>query len=244
MTGFPAESTATSLTGHFRQGTKVAPATPGPESRADAYRVQDLTIAALGGACGWKVGRAKTDPEPYCAPIPSSRRLESGSAYARPGGVALVEAELAFRLGRDVPASATLDSSEDYAALIDAVVPALEILETRLEAPAAQDALWKLADLQMNGGVVLGEPIPYTGQDLGEVRLSVGGQEAAPVAHPFGAPFELFCWTVGHVVRERGGLRRGDVIITGSYCGIVEVGAPQRFVAAFEGFGAVSLDVR
>lgn len=110
----------------------------------------------------------------------------------------------------------------------------------------AQDPLWKLADLQANGGLVLGKPVPWTGQDLGAVRLAVGSQEEAAfdmAAHPFGAPFDLFCWTVDRVARHRGGLRRGDVIITGSYCGIVEIRAPGRFTAAFADFGAVCVDV-
>ncbi|MGO4834621.1 hypothetical protein AB4144_20420, partial [Rhizobiaceae sp. 2RAB30] len=120
------------------------------------------------------------------------------------------------------------------------------ILETRLAGPAAQDPLWKLADLQANGGLVLGEPVPWTAQDLGKVRLATGSRRSDDfdsVAHPFGAPFDLFCWTVNHVSRLRGGLRRGDVIITGSYCGIVEIRDPQCFVATFADYGTVSLNV-
>lgn len=244
MSAFCAERAAAFLLPHFEARTRGAPDMPGPATRAHAYRVQDLAVAALGGACGWKVGRGKADAEPYCAPLPLARRLAGGGAYARHDGVALVEAELGFRLGRDVPAGAAVGDGADCARLVDAVVPAIEIIETRLAAPAAQDGLWKLADLQANGGLVLGEPVAWTGQDLGVVRLTLGpdGEERA-ADHPFGAPFELLCWTLDHVARCRGGLRRGDVVITGSYCGIVELRAPQRFTATFAGYGAVSVDV-
>lgn len=247
MDGFSVAAAADLLAAHARQGTKARPAMPGPGSRAEAYRIQDRMIAALGGACGWKVGRAKADPEPYCAPIPASRRLDGGGDYARFHGVARVEAELGFRLGRDVPPSGAVRSRAECAGLVDAIVPALEILETRLEDPAAQDPLWKLADLQANGAVVIGEPVPWTGQDTGRVRLAIGsGRTGAfdEAVHPFGEPFDLFHWTVDHVSRQRGGLKRGDVIITGSYCGIVELRDPQRFVAAFADYGEVCLNVR
>lgn len=246
MNAFSADAAADLLVVQFRQGTKTQPAMSGPGTRGEAYQVQDRMIAALGGACGWKVGRAKTDPEPYCAPVPASRLLNSGGDYARFHGVAQVEAELGYRLGRDVPPSAAVLDRAECAALVDAIVPALEILETRLEPPAAQDPLWKLADLQANGALVVGKPVPWAGQDPGQVRLAIGsGQDGAfeGVAHPFGAPFDLFCWTVNHVARQRGGLKRGDVIITGSYCGIVEIRDPQRFVATFADYGDVCLTV-
>lgn len=246
MNGFSADAAADLLVEHFRAGTRTQPAMPGPGTRADAYAVQDRMIAMLGGARGWKVGRAKADPEPYCAPVPAGRLLEAGDRYARVDGAARVEAELGFRLGRDVPASAAIAGRAGCAALVDAIVPVLEILETRLEAPAAHDPLWKLADLQANGGMVIGRPVPWTGQDIGRVRLAVGPERAGAfeeAAHPFGEPLDLFCRAVDHVARRRGGLKRGDVIITGSYCGIVEIRDPQRFVATFADYGEVCLAV-
>jgi 2-keto-4-pentenoate hydratase len=78
------------------------------------------------------------------------------------------------------------------------------------------------------------------------VRLAIGVEQAETfdeIAHPFGGPFDLFCWTVNHVSRLRGGLKRGDVIITGSYCGIVSIRDPQAFVATFADYGDVILNV-
>lgn len=243
MSDFVAGRAAAFLASNFRKRETGLPDTHGPETRAQAYQVQDLMIEALGGACGWKVGRSSNDPEPYCAPIPLSRRLESGSVYLPNGGPARLEAELGFRLGRDVPVSSAVMDRAECVGLIDAILPAIEILETRLAPPAAQDPLWKLADLQANGGLVLGEPVPWAAQDIGKVCLGVGHDVPAAANHPFGAPLDLFCWTVNHVSRHRGGLERGDVIITGSYCGIVEIGIAQRFVASFADYGEVSLSV-
>ena len=248
MKGFSANSAAALLATHFRAGTRALPGIPGPSSRAEAYRVQDLLVESLGGACrGWKVGKAKTDAEPYCAPIPVERQLYSSGDYERFHGVALVEAELGFRLGSDVPPGTAIGDRAECSELIDAIVPAFEILETRLALPAAQDPLWKLADLQANGGLVLGNPVKWEAQDLERVHLAIGAETADEfhdVAHPFGSPFDLFWWTVNHVASKRGGLRQGDVIITGSYCGIVEIHAPQEFVATFADYGTLRLNVR
>jgi 2-keto-4-pentenoate hydratase len=246
MNAFSAEAAAAFLVEHFHDRTKAASLLTGPATRADSYRVQDLLMGTLGHACGWKVGLAKPDAEPYCAPLPASRRLENGGVYKRYDGVARLEAELGLRLGRDVPAEAADLGRAECAELIDAIVPTIEILESRLVEPQAGDALWKLADLQANGGVILGEPAPWSKQDLGRVSLAInadGSQPPTDAAHPFGDPLDLFCWVVRHVSRHRGGLRRGDVVITGSYCGIINLESPQHFTATFPEYGAVSVNV-
>jgi 2-keto-4-pentenoate hydratase len=246
MKAFSAEAAAAFLMEHFHDRTKAAPLLTGPATRADSYRVQDLLMGTLGHACGWKVGLAKPDAEPYCAPLPASRRLENGGVYKRYDGVARLEAELGLRLGRDVPAEAADLGRAECAELIDAIVPTIEILESRLVEPQAGDAFWKLADLQANGGVILGEPAPWSKQDLGRVSLAInadGSQPPTDAAHPFGDPLDLFCWVVRHVSRHRGGLRRGDVVITGSYCGIINLESPQHFTATFPEYGAVSVNV-
>lgn len=246
MEPFHAGKAAAFLASHLREHSIGEPGIAGPATRAEAYQVQDRLIGTLGGACAWKVGRAATSPEPYCAPISSARRVDNAGPYARFEGVARLEAELGFRLGRDVPPSSAVLSRSECVGLVDAIVPAIEILETRLAPAIAQDPLWKLADLQGNGGLVLGAPAPWAGQDLGTVDLAVGADDGAGFVrklHPFGEPVDLFCWTLNHVASRRGGLRRGDVVITGSYCGIVEIRDPGPFVARFAGYPAVGVSV-
>lgn len=247
MSMFSAAAAARFLAGHIDARTCGVPATPAPETHDDAYRVQDILIEGLGGACGWKAGRGKAGPEPYCAPLPRAWMRTSRESYIPSGGTAQLEAEIGFRLGVDVdPATQDLTPTQ-CRDLIDGLVPSIEILESRLDGAAASEPLWKLADLQGNGGVVFGEAVSWNGQSVDEVRLVIGtGKLGSPdvMRHPFGGPFDLFCWTVNHVARSRGGLRRGDVIITGSYCGIVKLPSPGMFQADFEGIGSVALDVR
>lgn len=246
MGSFSAAQAADFLAAQFKARTSAAPAVAGPSTRADTYRVHDLLIEALGQPCGWKVGRSKTETEPYCAPLPASRRLDDGATYRAPGGVARLEAELGLRLGRDVPASSGPLDRETCLGLIDAVVPSIEIIETRLAASAAQDPEWKLADLQGNGGVVFGPALPWKGQALDQVPLVLGfaGERRSSTApHPFGDPLGLFCWTVNTLIARGIPMRKGEVVINGSFCGIVEVPAGTRFVATFPQHGEVSVAV-
>ncbi len=246
MGSFSAAQAAGFLAAQFRQRTSAVPAMPGPSTRADTYRVHDLLIEALGQPCGWKVGRSRVETEPYCAPLPASRLLADGASYPAPGGVARLEAELGLRLGRDVPASSAPLDREACLGLIDAVVPSIEIVETRLLAPAAHDPEWKLADLQGNGGVVFGPALPWKGQALDQAALAIGfgGERRSFTApHPFGDPLGLFCWTVNAVTGRGIAMRKGDVVINGSFCGIVEVPAGTRFVATFPQHGEVSVTV-
>lgn len=79
-----------------------------PASREEAYSIQDRVAAALwaehGGVTAWKTGAPDPRAEPIAAPI--------GAPLVLPDGVTLpgygfhlrgVEAELAYRLGRDLP---------------------------------------------------------------------------------------------------------------------------------------------
>jgi 2-keto-4-pentenoate hydratase len=246
MSSFSAAQAADFLAAQFKARTSAAPTVAGPTDRVGTYRVHDLLIAALGRPCGWKVGRSKTETEPYCAPLPASRRLDDGATYRAPGGVARLEAELGLRLGRDVPASSGPLDRETCLGLIDAIVPSIEIIETRLAAPAAQDPEWKLADLQGNGGVVFGPALPWQGQALDPVPLVLGfagEQRSSTAAHPFGDPLGLFCWTLNTVTARGIPMRKGEVVINGSFCGIADVPAGTRFVVTFPQHGEVSLNV-
>lgn len=224
-------------------GVGVEPDMPAPQSRADAYGIQDHVLGRLGSAIAWKIGRAANDPEPYIAPIPKLGIVRpDGRCVLPPGAAQLgVEAELGMRLGKEItPEMATLGRAECLA-LFSHVVPLLEILHTRLAGANAAAPLWKLADFQASGGVVLGAPVAWTGQNLASVQVMVNG-EAREARHPFGDPLELLHWAVRHLAR-RGGAPTGTVLTTGSYTGITQVGAGERFEAEFSRFGEVRTQV-
>ena len=84
------------------------PAECRPQSDADAYQIQDAVARRLGETIGgWKVGVASPTTAAFCAPIFARMIRPSPAAYAASELRLIgIEGEIAFRLGRDLPARA------------------------------------------------------------------------------------------------------------------------------------------
>lgn len=215
---------------------------------APAYEVQDRTLAALGPATAWKVGATGPGEEPACAPLPATGVLRTGAALAGPDWVLRgIEAELALRLGRDLGAADENDPAR-LSAAIDAALPALEVVETRLADWRASTPLDQLADLLSHGALVVGDPVPWRPAapiDLRTLRVTLGfdGQPVADArgGHPVGDVMPLLGWLARHA-RERGRpLRAGDIVTTGSCTGLLFAWEGAHVQAALEGVGPVDL---
>lgn len=203
---------------------------PGPADLEEVYRVQDHVLRALAGAAhpgAWKAIPPRPGMEPTASPVPPAC-LVSSPAKLRAGRALLgVEAEIAFRLGPDL-------------APIEALA-LIELAETRLASWNEAPALWKLADFQSNGVLVAGtgtaawREIDFGAQTV-ELEINGKAERRATGAHPSGDPSRLLPWLMGHVA-ERGGLREGDVVTTGSWIGIVAVQPGDEVVARFPGIG-------
>ncbi|WP_431284589.1 2-keto-4-pentenoate hydratase [Humitalea sp. 24SJ18S-53] len=209
-----------------------------PATIAQAYAIQDAVNLALGPVAGWKVSPLRGTDPPNCAPIgaalihASPARLASG---ALPG--AEIEGEVAVTLGRDLPPRATPYGPDDLGAAIASVHLAVEVLSSRFQDRKAVPPLGVVADSQGNAAVVLG---PARGDwrdlELGGVamRLLVGGAEVASVAGGADTANVLasLAWLANHAAARMGGLRRGDVVITGARAGPRPIGLGATTVVA------------
>ena len=114
-----------------------------PQSDADAYEIQDAVVHQLGETIGgWKVGAASAASAAFCAPIWMKMIRPSPASYgARELRLIGIEAEIAFRLGRDFPVrAAAYDPAEVTAGA--ALHPAIEVVDSRYCAlPLARPAL-------------------------------------------------------------------------------------------------------
>jgi 2-keto-4-pentenoate hydratase len=216
-------------------------------SPAEAYEVQALVAAKLGAVKAWKTGAPSPDAEPILAPIfadlvhVSPARLPA-AAFHRLG----IEAEIAYRLGRDLPKRHESYKRDEVVEAIAAILPAIEIVDSRLAACEALDPLWKLADNQINGGLVIGRAVENwrrVDPTTQPVALSVDGEvvRSGEGGNSAGDPLRLLVWMANNVAEHCGGIRAGQIITTGSLTGLRFVEPGAHVVAEFPGLGTVEV---
>ena len=233
-----------------------------PRDLAQAYDTQQAFVALKARACGPVVGRkiALTTPQMRAlvgldAPIAGSlhfAQVVRGPATVRQSGYGrlVVEFELAFQMGRDLPADRAPSSAESIAPAVRAVMPAFELADDRGADYATLPArgLELAADNAWNEGAVLGAPIEdWRGIDLSAVRgvayingAAVGqGRGSDTMGHPLAA----LAWIANHLASRGQALRAGDVVLSGSLVTskFPRIGDQLRFEAG--ALGAVELRV-
>ena len=191
----------------------------------------------------WKVGAPHADVEPTATPIYTVLRSPAHWTM-RPIVELTIEAEVGFRLARAVtPAEAKVVPLEDA---FDQVCATIEVCDARLSNYRDAPPLWKLADSQVNAGLVIGtgranvEVVDYRSIRC-EVRIDDRLVFDGTGTHALGDPRVLLRWWLQHAAR-RSTLRAGDVVTTGTWCGMVEAPAGTRLVARMHGVGEADVD--
>ncbi len=217
-------------------------------TRARVLAVQEAVAAQLGPVGGFKVACPPGAPI-IIAPIMACDIYQSPALIDIPAGEEVgVELEYAFRVIAPLPAP---DMPDFEARLRDAVelLPAFELVRSRLADPKGASAALKMMDNQLNGAVVLGAPCrDWRGIDVtrAEARLTLGNEilldGAARV--PGGDAFATLCALVRASGNHCGGLQRGHVVITGSLNGLPWVTPETEAEAVIDGLGKVSMRMR
>lgn len=219
-----------------------------PADVDEAYAIQDDVARRLWTSRGdpiraWKTGGPNAETTPIAAPIPASRLFASdarldGADYHFIG----IEAELAYALGRDLPLRAAPYVAADLVEAIASMHVAIEVCDSRLVDFHTADPLWKLADNQSNGALVVGPPLRdwerIVPREL-SAFVEVGGTLLAQATgtHPYGDPLHLLPWLANHCATRCGGLRAGDMITTGAWTGMHFVEPDADVVVRFSRVG-------
>jgi 2-keto-4-pentenoate hydratase len=227
-----------------RTQTRVSLADLLPADAAEAYAVQDLVAQSLGPIGGWKVGAKGPDGEPTCAPLAAAgivatpARLADGAWRSRG-----IETELAVRFDADLPERETPYTRDEVLAAIGALLPAIEVVETRLvEFPKAQP-LAMLADMGAHGALVTGVPIAFTPALLDSAGLHArqwfDDKEVVNKAggNPAGDLGRLLTWLANHCAARGLGLTTGQIVTTGSCTGMLFAPAGAKARGAVAGLG-------
>jgi 2-keto-4-pentenoate hydratase len=228
----------------------------GLASITDAYDIQDQYVALLragqGEAIGYKVGLTSKTMQTFCGidhPIGgvvlAKREHKSGATVKRGDyGRLGLEFEIAVRMKSDMPASAQTPAV--VAPYIDGVCAAIEVVDDRAADYGNLDVRSLVADNSWNAGIVLSQFAPKW-PDLEDVH-GKATQNGAPVGEGFGRdilghPFNSVAWLNAHLAARGGGLRKGQIVMTGSCMKTVFPTEPAEFRFEFEGLGAVEVKV-
>lgn len=220
-----------------------------PRDMAEAYALQDIMGYALQPLGGWKVGAPAPDATPLYCPLPLwggflTNGHVAGASYGRMRGI---EAEIAFRLGRDLPPRDQPYSRNEVIAAIESAHPAVEILESGFYEPDEVDRLSIIGDLQMNGGFAYG-PAVANWQSLNladeQVQVSIDGavRFEGKGSNTAGTDLlRLVTYLANEGQARTGGLLAGDFITTGSWSGKTLASEKSEAVVTFSRFGSVQI---
>lgn len=212
---------------------------------ADAYRLQDRVLAELGATVvGWKL-TAPSSAEVISAPLLDCGRIASGAILAdaevlRDG----VECELALRVDHPLPLGGC--TRDDVMAAVGAVMPAFELLCSRLPAKFASAREHIVADGMGNGAVVLGAQCgDWRGLQLDRLRVTLWADDALVTVklggNPFGDPLLAVALLANHLALRGQALEPGTFVLAGSHTGVHDARPNARLRCVFEGIGEVAL---
>ena len=228
-----------------------------PPDLATARRLQDAVherlSAGLGPRAGWKIGcttpvmqRFLGIPEPceggiFQANIQTSPGRFPASAHHRIG----VECEIAVRIGRDLPPGE--HDRETLVDAVEAVLPAIEVVDERYADFATLGAPTLLADDFFQAGCVLGAPVAdWRNLDLAALsgRMLIDGVEVGR-GHGrdvLGHPLNALAWLAGTLARRGRGLNAGEIVSLGSLVQTQWPAAGAHVVIEIEALGRVEME--
>ncbi|MBE0452985.1 2-keto-4-pentenoate hydratase [Roseovarius autotrophicus] len=229
-----------------RKGGPKLPETAGEGlTRARIFAVQEAVAARLGPVGGFKVA-CPPDAPIVIAPIMARDIHDSPAVITCERGAEVgIELEYAFRLTAPPPAPDLPDFETRLKEAVE-LLPAFELVQSRLADPKGAGAALKMLDNQLNGAVVLGAPLrDWQGVDVTRAGawLRLGSETlldgAAQV--PGGDAFATLCALARVIGTHCGGLKVGHVVITGSLNGLPWVMPPLTAQGRIAGLGDVAL---
>ncbi len=230
--------------------------------RSAAYQVQleALRIQERNGEqlIGWKMGGTRvTDagasPDPSFAYILRSDSLHDGAALSAARYVAgdvLVEAEIAFVMGKDLVGAS--HSEEAVRDAVAAVAGAIELIDIRIiaredgEAPSMNHMI--AANLSHAGVILTETRLPLESIDV-VAETAVVHVDGVETASGQGnqimgtSPIDALVWIANALPAEGHMLRAGDVVITGSLYDNPVLATGNSATVTFSSLGAIAVSM-
>lgn len=228
-----------------------------PRDLDEALAIQEALAQRLGvPQAGWKIGATGARVQamiglahPFHGRVFADTVYASGIAIPAGTGHNILEAELAVRLARDLPAVRHGHNAESVAGAVGELIPCIEINRPSFRAPFAMRGLDVIADNGSNAGLVMGAPIAdWRGGDLAAVsvifRLNGADRATGTAAAVMGHPFAALAWLADERAARGAPLKAGEIVATGSMMGFVDAKAGDAAEAAFAGLASGGVTVK
>lgn len=231
------------LVAAHKTGKRCVPAAPPPETLAEAYAIQAGVQQALGAVAGFKAARKLGEAMIY-APLLAGGVVQSGTKVAVRDQMG-IELEVGLMIDRDLPQDTENLTAADLAAYVTPVV-VIELVDTRLDGALPDHPMAKLADNLLNVGLVVGTRAEaWSGADLGTVqaKISAGSDVIldGTASVPGGSALETFAALARMIGTKEAGLRKGQIVITGSLHPMVYVPGGTVVQGEIAGIGSVQI---
>jgi 2-keto-4-pentenoate hydratase len=219
-------------------------------SLEEAYFMQDAMARSLQptGVIDWKVGAPAPDATPIFGPMIRAWVGSDGCSFNdKRYRLRGLEAEISFKIGKDLPPRGTPYSREEVIDAIESCHTAIEELEAGLTVPANVARFTMFSDLQMHGGFITGPAVAdWQKIDFAKesVALAVDGkiEVVRTASNTAGTDLlRLALYLANEGSARTGGLKRGGWITTGSWTGNTFAKASSHVNVRFSTAGSVSL---
>ena len=226
-----------------------------PASKAEGHAAQ-AALEALWARprAGWKIAATSAAGQrhinvdgPLPGRLPADRLYGDGATVSLAGNrMRVAEPEFAFRLGADLPPRAAPYDVAEVMAVVSDLHLALELPDSRFEDFTAVGAAALIADDACARDLVLAPPVraDWRALDLAAhpVRAEVAGRFVRDGlgANVLGDPRFALTWLADELSVLGIGLRRGEVVITGTAAVPLEIQPGDRVTADFGPLGTVS----
>ena len=220
-----------------------------PTSLDDALAIQESMIEISADRVGgWKCLLPLAENKFIVAPIfaDNVQQGEVCELFADTGSVpgkkvARVEPEIAFVLTKSLPANSNGYSEAQINDAIGSCHMALELIQSRFADDSGAEFYEVLADCLANQGLLLGPEVDrkkaFAAANV-EVSFTQGEKvQAFSGKHPNSLPQTPIYWLINTMTKRGVSFEAGEAIITGSYCGVVELDFNELTSIAYDDIG-------
>ena len=230
-----------------------------PVDKSQAYAAQAELVSLLsmhyGRPVGYKVGCTNdTARQMLALDSPFSGRCFEKELSASPATIDAgtlhmigIEPEIAVRIGKDLAPSKNWQRA-DVIDHIEAVMPSVEVVESRFSSWPLMGFLSAIADNGVHRHMVLGESVENWSADSIEktaVTLMVDGTTVREgvASNVDGGPFGVVAWLANHLNAMGTTLAAGEIVTTGVMTDIYDSAPGEKIVAHYDLPAAIELQV-